>query len=141
MEMENYYQAISDTLQALKEFLDGNANAINNTIKPGLQALYGPIPQTRHFIANVTYLLEDFKVRLQDTDVGAIPNLGDLTHFANLVDAVLAKSGALLTEQLDTVQDAHGTARMIRDLPALAELKDEIVGSIDAIVVHCRDLG
>jgi hypothetical protein len=140
MEMESYYHAIRDTLHTLKEFLDKNDNAISNTIKPGLQSLYGTIPQTRHFVANVIFLLEDFRSRLQHTDVGAIPNVAELAHFATLVDSVLEKSGALLPDQLDTVQDAHGTARMIRDLPALTELKDEIIQLTDGIVAHCRDL-
>jgi hypothetical protein len=140
MEMENYYQAIRDTLHTLKEFLDKNDSAINNTIKPGLQTLYGTIPQTRHFIANIIFLLEDFKSRLQRTDVRTIPNIGELTRFATLVDTVLEKSGSLLPDQFDTIQDVHGTARMIGDLPALTELKDDIIKYVEGIVAHCRKL-
>ncbi len=135
--MTSLYHDLRNALQGLKEFLDSNHNAV----EPGLRAFASVVPQARHLVKSLAYLLENLQHTLQALEPGALSAPTEIAEFTRQIEQVLHAAGKLLPDGPDTVDDVLSMTRVINDLPALGELRTELGGLIDSILGHLRTLG
>ncbi len=132
----NLYHELRDSLQGVKQFLDGNLHAL----RPGMQTLFAALPQSRHLLDNLIYLLNGFKLNLQQLDVGQIPSIPEISSFAIQLETFLQSAQDLLPEEPTVYRDVQRTARVLTSLDSLEEVKGELMFLVDSIVGQLYEL-
>ncbi len=130
------YHELRNSLQGVKQFLDSNLHAL----KPGMQTLFAAVPQSRHLLDNLIYLLNGFKLNLQQLDVGQIPSVPEMTSFALQMGTFLQSAQDLLPDEPTVVRDVQRTARVLTSLGSLDEVKGELLYLVDSIVGQLYEL-
>lgn len=130
------YHELRDSLQGVKQFLDGNTQAL----KPGMDALFAAVPHTRHLLDNLIYLLNGFKLNVQQLDIDQISGVPEMTRFAAQLDNFLDTAQDFLPEESTVVRDVQRTARVLTSLNRLNEVKGELLFLVDGIVGHLYEL-
>lgn len=130
------YHELRDSLQGVKQFLDGNTQAL----KPGMGALFAAVPHTRHLLDNLIYLLNGFKANVQQLDSDQMSGVHEMTRFAVQLDDFLETAHDFLPDDSTAVRDVQRTARVLTSLSRLNEVKGELLFLVDGIVGHLYEL-
>ena len=136
MPEQNLYEELKQHLTEFKSFLDTNVPII----KPAIVALRSVVPQVTELLTKLIELMGKLKTEIQNLNVNAIPNLDKVSDFTNGVKALLEASKNLLPNEAGTIDDVLGVVNVVGGLPSVDAIKADIIGLIDAIVVHLNSL-
>ena len=136
MAATNLYEDLKKALSDFKTFLDANVG----TIKPAIQALKAMVPQVGTFLGKLIDLMNQLKAEVQKLDPGAIPGLDKVTTFTQSTKTLLQTAKSLMPDQAAAIDDVLAVADVVTGLPSLDQVKQEILGLIDAIIVHLNTL-
>lgn len=136
-EMEqNVYFQLRDSVRDLMTFLDGNTE----NIKSAINAMATVMPQMRHQVNNLIYVVENLRDTIANIDTASIPNVNELVTLGAKIDEVLRAAIEFLPDEPDTMIDVKRTTLVLSDLPALGESKGDIVDSLNGIIGHLYEL-
>ena len=133
---QNLFEQLKAVLADFKSFLDTNVA----TIKPAIQAIAALVPQVTQLIDELVGLLGKMKTEINNLDVGAIPGLGEVSEFTGKIPAFLDAAKKLLPNEAASIDSIASVASVVTGLPSVDAIKAEIIGLIDAIVVHLNSL-
>ena len=133
---QNLFEQLKAVLADFKSFLDTNVA----TIKPAIQAIAALVPQVTQLIDELVGLLGKMKTEINNLDVGAIPGLGEVSQFTGKIPAFLDAAKKLLPNEAASIDSIASVASVVTGLPSVDAIKAEIIGLIDAIVVHLNSL-
>ena len=136
MAQQNLFEQLKSNLEVFNTFLDDNVSVI----KPAVQALDSLVPQITDLISSLADLLNSLKTEIQNLDVGAIANLDKVSQFTGNVTNILQTSTDLLPNLGSEIESVLSIANVVSGLPSLDEIKTEIIGLLDAIIVHINSL-
>ena len=136
MATPNLYQELKDALQEFKTFLDTNVPVI----KPAIQALKSVVPQIGDLLDKLIELMGKLKTEIQNLNVSAIPGLDKVSQFTGSVKTLLETSKNLLPNEAGAIDEVLAVTNVVTGLPSLDAVKADILGLIDAIVVHLNSL-
>ena len=133
---QNLFEQLKAVLADFKSFLDTNVA----TIKPAIQAIAALVPQVTQLIDELVGLLGKMKTEINNLDVGAIPGLGEVSEFTGKIPAFLDAAKKLLPNEAASIDSIASVASVVTGPPSVDAIKAEIIGLIDAIVVHLNSL-
>jgi hypothetical protein len=133
-------QTLFDQLKAvladLKKFLDDNVA----TIKPAINAIAALVPQVNQLIDELTRLLGKLRAEIDKLDVGSIPGLAEVSEFTGKIPAFLEAAKKILPGEAASIDSIGDVVSVVTGLPSVGDVKTELLGLIDAIVVHLNSL-
>jgi hypothetical protein len=130
------YEDLRDALNEFKTFLHDNVD----TIKQAIQPLKAMIPQIVTFLDKLIDLMNKLRAEVEKLDPGQIPGLDKVTTFTESTKTLLETAKNLLPEQAGAIDEVLGVADVVSGLPSLEQLKQEILGLIDAIIADLTEL-
>lgn len=136
MDDKNLFEQLKEVLQDFKDFLDENVA----TIKPAINALAGLIPQINELLDLLIGLMGSLKTEIENLDVSSIPGIEEVSSFTTKIRAFLEAAKNLLPDEEETIDEVLGVADVVSGLPALDEIKTEILDLIAAITTHLESL-
>jgi len=142
MPVENAFETLNSTLQEFKTFLDNLvATGEFAALKTALQTLQSFVPQIATMLNRVIALLQDLRNEIDGIDMGAIPNVDDAVTLVENVSNILEAARAFLPGQANEINEVMDVAHVVSSMPGLtANLKENILSCIDAIIVHFTNL-
>ena len=78
--------------------------------------------------------MNKLKTEIGKLDPAAIPGLNEVTTFTGNVKTLLETAKNLLPEQAGTINEVLAVADVVTGLPSLAQIKQEILDLIQAII-------
>lgn len=132
----NVFYELKETINGLKDFLDGNSQ----NVKAGIQAMASIMPQTMHLVDNLIYLMDNLKDTIAGADAGSIPNINELASFGQKINLILRTAVQLLPDDPYMIDDIERSSRVMSNLPSLEHVKGEILGPLDGVIGHLHEL-
>jgi phage-related protein len=128
---------LRNALKDFKGFLDTNVPVI----KPAIQSLKAIIPQITELLDKLIALMGQIKAEIQRLlSGGPIANLDKVTQFTQGITTLLTTAKTVIPNAAGDINAVLEVAQVAGSLPTVGQLKDEINGLIDAIVVHLNSL-
>lgn len=136
----NLYTDLKKALSDLKTFLDANTAII----KPVIQPLAQLLPQITDLIDGLIGLLGQLKEAINKLDLNLIPGAKDVlpkvTEFTQAAKALLTASETLLPDQAAEIAKVKGFTDLVTGLPAIDQVKKDIIDLIDGVVNDLKQL-
>lgn len=133
---QTLFEQLKEVLADFKKFLDDNVG----TIKPAINAIAAIVPQVNELIDLLTGLLGKLKTEIDKLDVGAIDGLAEVAEFTAKIPAFLEAAKKILPGEAASIDQISDVASVVTGLPSVGDVKTELLGLIDAIVVHLNSL-
>jgi len=133
---QTLFDQLKGVLADLKKFLDDNVA----TIKPAINAIAALVPQVNQLIDELTGLLGKLRAEIDKLDVGNIPGLAEVSEFTGKIPAFLEAAKKILPGEAASIDSIGDVVSVVTGLPSVGDVKKELLGLIDAIVVHLNSL-
>lgn len=137
MAAPNLYEELKKALKDFKDFLDANTAKIKPAIAPLNQLTGGRVTELLNKLID---LLNKLKVEIGKLDPAVVPGLNEVTTFTASVKTLLETAKNLLPDQAGTINDVLAVADIVTGLPSLAQIKQEILDLIQAIITKLQEL-
>ena len=137
MAAPNIYEELKKALKDFKDFLTANAAKIKPAIKPLDQLTGGRVTELLNKLID---LMNKLKAEIAKLDPAAVPGLNEVTTFTGNVKTLLETAKNLLPDQAGTINDVLAVADVVTGLPSLAQIKQEILDLIQAIINDLQTL-
>jgi|SRR6185295_6744812 len=135
MAAPNVFQEIKTVLTDIKTFLDQNVAVI----KPAINALAAIVPQIKDAINELIRLMGSLKQAINSLNA-QIPGLAQVTETIGKSKTLLDAMRGLLPNETGKIDDLKAVLDVVISLPSVDQIKAEIIGLIDAVVVHLNSL-
>ena len=133
---DNLYQDLKKALADFKSFLDTNVA----TIKPAYQAVRAVVPRIEDLVNGLIDLLGKIRTEIANLNVTGIPGLDQITTFSQSTRTLLETAQNLLPDQKAAIGEVLAITDVVGGLPSLDDVKNDILGLIDAIVGDLENL-
>ncbi len=109
-------------------------------LREGLRTVATVAPQIRHTVDSLVQLAEHLRHTLAGLEPARIPHLDVLADLSRRLHELMDNAHWLLPEEPALVEEARASARLLGDLPALGEVRGELMASLDAVVRRLQEL-
>lgn len=132
----NLFEELKAVLEDFKAFLEGNFE----TIEPAVQAVAALIPQVNDLIDLLIDLLVKLRTEIENIDLSGIDGVAEFAEFTGKIPALLDAAKKLLPEEAESIDSIAGVVDVVTGLPAIDDVKDELIGLIGFIVDKLGEL-
>lgn len=138
MPAPNLFEELKEALNDFETFLNTNVPII----KPAIVALKPIIPQIGELLTKLIELMGRLRAEIVDLDLGSIATgaLANVATFTQGATRLLEAAKNLLPNQAAAIDQTLAIASVASSLPSFADLKAEILRSLDVIVTKLNEL-
>ncbi|RMD79905.1 MAG: hypothetical protein D6809_02490 [Gammaproteobacteria bacterium] len=130
------FSELLHVLRGLQALLETHGHEL----REGLRTVAAVAPQVRHTVDSLVHLAEHLRHTVEGLEPARIPHVHVLADLSQRLHELMDSAAWLLPEEPALVEEARASARLLGDLPALGEVRGELLGTLDAVTQRLREL-